>query len=52
MSDEEVSESITTFSNQLNIPVTDALSRPSEMLVDMVLMNFPKLAEKSGRSVQ
>lgn len=52
MSDEDVSESITRFSNQLNIPVTDALSRPSEMLVDMVVMAFPKLAEKIGYSAQ
>lgn len=52
MSDEDVSESITRFSNQLNIPVTDALSRPSEMLVDMVVIAFPKLAEKIGYSAQ
>jgi len=46
MSDTEVSSSILRYEKELGIPTTDALSRPPEHLVNMVLAAFPKLAEK------
>ena len=46
MSDAEVSSSILRYEKELGIPTTDALSRPSEHLVNMVLTAFPELAEK------
>jgi uncharacterized NAD-dependent epimerase/dehydratase family protein len=46
MSDAEVSAAILRYEDQLGIPATDALSRPSERLVEMVIRAFPKLAEK------
>ena len=46
MSDAEVSSSILRYEKELGIPTTDALSRPPEHLVKMVLAAFPKLTEK------
>ncbi len=46
MSDAEVSSAILRYEYELGIPTTDALSRPSERLVDMIIRGFPKLAEK------
>ena len=46
MSDGEVSSSILRYEKELGIPTTDALSRPPERLVEMVLGAYPKLAEK------
>jgi len=46
MSDAEVSSAILRYEDELGIPTTDALSRSSERLVEMVLLAFPKLAEK------
>ncbi len=43
MSDSEVSSAITRYEHELNIPVTDALSRSPERLVEMVLAAFPAL---------
>ncbi len=43
MTDEEISNTITNYQQQLDIPVTDALSRPSKKLVDIVLSAFPSL---------
>ncbi len=45
MSDAEVSSAILGYENELGIPATDALSRPPEHLVEMVLGAFPELAE-------
>jgi uncharacterized NAD-dependent epimerase/dehydratase family protein len=45
MSDAEVSAAILRYEDELGIPTTDALSRPSERLVEMVFRAFPKLAE-------
>ena len=46
MSDAEVSSAILRYEDELGIPTTDALSRPTHRLVDMVLRAFPKLVEK------
>ncbi|WP_193178385.1 DUF1611 domain-containing protein [Oricola nitratireducens] len=46
MTDTEVGVSIEAYRDQLGIPVTDALARPKELLVDMVLSSFPQLAGK------
>jgi uncharacterized NAD-dependent epimerase/dehydratase family protein len=43
MSDSEVSAAIILYEHELNIPVTDALSRSPERLVEMVLAAFPAL---------
>jgi uncharacterized NAD-dependent epimerase/dehydratase family protein len=43
MSDIEVSAAITRYERELGIPVTDALTRSPERLVDMVLAAFPEL---------
>ena len=43
MSDAEIAAAITLYQLELGIPVTDALTRPSELLVDMVLSAFPEL---------
>lgn len=48
MNDTEVSEFITDYENELGIPATDALSRPRERLVNIVLTAFPKLKVKAG----
>ena len=46
MDDAEIDAAITAYSAQLALPVTDALSRPAEELVQMVLSAFPEI---SGR---
>lgn len=46
MVDAEVEKAIARYEMQLGIPVTDALSRPAERLVDMVLAAFPHVDEK------
>ena len=46
MSDTEVSASITQYEKELGIPVTDALTRSPERLVEMVLTAFPGLKGK------
>ncbi len=46
MTDFEVAAAIRRYERELGIPATDALSRPTEHLVDMVLAAFPELAEK------
>jgi len=43
MSDAEVTAAIVLYELELGIPVTDALTRPAERLVDMVLTAFPLL---------
>jgi uncharacterized NAD-dependent epimerase/dehydratase family protein len=42
----EVEQAIAHLERQLGIPVTDALTRPRELLVDMLIGAFPGLAEK------
>ncbi|MCV3274163.1 DUF1611 domain-containing protein [Roseobacter sinensis] len=43
MTDAEVDLAIETYSHDLGIPVTDALTRPDSHLIDMVLAAFPQL---------
>lgn len=43
MTDAQVTAAIETFEVELGMPVTDALSRPPELLVEMVLRAFPEL---------
>jgi len=50
MSDDEVSTAITQYEKELGIPVTDALTRSPERLVEMVLTAFPILEEKLAAS--
>lgn len=46
MTDDEVTTAITRYEAELGIPVTDALTRSPERLVEMVLSAFPKLEER------
>lgn len=46
MTEEEVDAAILLYEFELGIPTTDALTRPTERLVDMVLQAFPELAKK------
>ncbi|MDO8914906.1 MAG: DUF1611 domain-containing protein [Coriobacteriia bacterium] len=46
MTDAEVSAAITLYEFELGIPVTDALTRPTDLLVDMVVRAFPKLEQR------
>ena len=46
MTDDEVSAAIVQYERDLNIPVTDALTRSPDRLIDMVLLAFPALEDK------
>ena len=46
MSDAEVTAAITMYELELGIPATDALTRPTDRLVEMVLDAFPALARE------
>ncbi|MFC1602723.1 DUF1611 domain-containing protein [Pseudomonadota bacterium] len=46
ITDAEVTAAITQYEYELGIPVTDALTRPPEHLVEIVLSAFPELKEK------
>lgn len=46
MTDGEVSAAIALYEAELGIPATDALTRPTQRLVEMVLLAFPQLQEK------
>jgi uncharacterized NAD-dependent epimerase/dehydratase family protein len=48
MSDVEVSVAITQYELELGLPVTDALTRSPERLLDMVLAAFPALKDRSA----
>ncbi|MDB9741403.1 DUF1611 domain-containing protein [Akkermansiaceae bacterium] len=48
MTDEEVSASIEEYEAEFGIPSTDALSRPTDKLVDMVFAAFPELGGKAS----
>ena len=43
MTDAEVTAAIILYELELGIPATDALTRPTDRLVDMVLAAFPAL---------
>jgi len=47
MNDDEVSAAIAKYERELGIPTTDALSRPTAKLVEMVVAAFPELKWKS-----
>ncbi len=46
MSDADLTAAIAHYESELGIPVTDALKRSPERLVDMVLSAFPQLAKE------
>ncbi len=46
MSDGDVDAAIERYEHEFSIPATDALTRPADQLVDMVLLAFPELKEK------
>jgi len=46
MSDAEITAAITMYELELGIPATDALTRPTDRLVDMVVTAFPELDRK------
>jgi uncharacterized NAD-dependent epimerase/dehydratase family protein len=52
MTDAEIGSSITDYHKQLGIPVTDALARPVDLLVDMVLSSFPTIEKKLTVTLQ
>ena len=43
MSDTEVTAAIARYELELGIPATDALTRPTDRLVEMVVTAFPEL---------
>lgn len=49
MTDAELAEAIGRHERELGLPVTDALARPPELLVDMVLRAFPQLGKRPER---
>jgi len=51
MTDAEVSSSIGHYEKELAIPVTDALTRPSERLVEMALSAFPQIGGRLSKAV-
>ena len=51
MSDADVTTAILIYELQLGIPATDALTRPTDRLVDMVLGAFPELEPKPAAVV-
>ncbi len=52
MSDSEVTAAITMYELALGIPVTDALTRPTGRLLDMVFEAFPGLKAKSSTALR
>ena len=52
MSDNDVSEAITFYEDELGIPATDALTRPDDHLVEMVCTAFPEIKEKLNARAQ
>ena len=47
MTDSEVTTAITMYELELGIPASDALTRPTDRLLDMVFAAFPDMEEKS-----
>ncbi|MEO6469536.1 MAG: DUF1611 domain-containing protein, partial [Acidimicrobiia bacterium] len=50
MTDAEVTAAITLYELELGIPATDALTRPTDRLVEMVVEAFPELAANAATS--
>ena len=46
MTDAEVTAAITMYEVELGLPTTDALTRPTDRLADMVVRAFPKLDKR------
>jgi uncharacterized NAD-dependent epimerase/dehydratase family protein len=51
MTDAEISSAIILYEQELGIPVTDALTRPTAFLVEMVLAAFPQIGVKVSTGV-
>ena len=51
MSDGEISSAIVRYEEELDIPVTDALTRSPERLVEMVLAAFPQIGRRVSAAV-
>lgn len=51
MTEAEISAAITLYESELGIPVTDALTRPPERLVEMVIAAFPELEARLTAAV-
>jgi uncharacterized NAD-dependent epimerase/dehydratase family protein len=51
MTDAEISSAIILYEQELGIPVTDALTRPTAFLVEMVLATFPQIGVKVSTGV-
>lgn len=51
MTDSEVSAAIIAYEAELGIPVTDALTRPVQRLLDMVFAAFPELEQKPAPAI-
>ncbi len=51
MTDAEVTEAMVRYERDLGILVTDALTRPADLLVEMVLRAFPEVERKLTAAV-
>jgi uncharacterized NAD-dependent epimerase/dehydratase family protein len=51
MTETELDAAIALYENKFGIPVSDALSRPTGRLIDMVLSAFPELDKKISTTV-
>ena len=52
MDESQVASAIDAYTRDLGVPVTDALTRPAQYLVDMVFAAFPELAVRSQGETQ
>ncbi|MHA7775391.1 DUF1611 domain-containing protein [Roseibium sp. M-1] len=52
MTDPEISAAISRYESDFGIPVTDALARPEELLVNMAFASFPELESKQDTRVR
>lgn len=52
MTDDQVSDAIVSYERELGVPATDALTRPPERLVEMVIAAFPELQPRRPASFQ
>ena len=48
MTDSEVTAAITMYELELGVPASDALTRPTDRLLDMVFAAFPDLEPKKS----
>ncbi len=52
MNDEQVTAAIAKYEREMGLPVTDALTRSPDQLIEMVFSAFPELAEKSSAAIR